>query len=82
MTADPVQLAADSLAGFPPALRQAGLAIDPERSATFLRAVATLQPGDIGALARVGRVTLTGSPQDFPVYDAVFDAWFGEAKVA
>ena len=82
MTSDPVQLAAERLAGFPPALRQAGLAIDPQRTATFLQAVAISRPRDVRALARVGRVTLTGSPQDFPVYDAVFDAWFGESKVA
>ncbi len=81
MMRESVHLAADRLAGFPPALRQAGLAIDPERTATFLRAVAAAAPGDIRALARIGRVTLTGSSQDFPVYDDVFESWFGEAKV-
>ncbi|MDP3898767.1 MAG: VWA domain-containing protein, partial [Mesorhizobium sp.] len=29
-----------------------------------------------------GRVTLTGSPDDFPVFDAVFAAWFGDATFA
>jgi hypothetical protein len=81
MMSDPARLAADRLAGFPPALRQAGLAIDPGRTATFLKAVAASPPGDIRALARIGRVTLTGSRQDLPIFDDVFDAWFGEAKV-
>lgn len=80
MMRDAVPLAADRLAGFPPALRQAGLGIDPQRGATFLAAVAVSRPGDIRALARIGRVTLTGSPDDFPVFDDVFEAWFGEAR--
>jgi hypothetical protein len=81
MRRDAVERAADRLAGFPPALRQAGLSIDPERTATFLRATAVAGPQDIRALARIGRITLTGSPEDFPVFDDVFEAWFGEAKV-
>ena len=34
---------------------------------------------DPADLARIGRVTLTGSREDFPVFDAVFAAWFGDA---
>jgi uncharacterized protein with von Willebrand factor type A (vWA) domain len=75
----PNAIAADLLAGFPGALRQAGLAIDPGRAMTFLRAVTVSRLERVEDLARTGRVTLTGSPDDFPVYDAVFEAWFGAA---
>ena len=34
---------------------------------------------DAADLARIGRVTLTGSREDFPLFDAVFAAWFGDA---
>ena len=27
-------------------------------------------------LSRLGRITLTGSPDDFPIYDRVFKSWF------
>jgi uncharacterized protein with von Willebrand factor type A (vWA) domain len=67
------------LAGFPAALRAAGLPVDPARGADFLRAVRAARLRDAADLARVGRVTLTGSREDFPVYDAVFAAWFGGA---
>ncbi len=32
---------------------------------------------DAADLARVGRVTLTGSREEFPLFDQVFAAWFG-----
>jgi hypothetical protein len=68
------------LTGFPAALREAGLAIDPGRSADFLRATKVCRLDSVEDLARIGRVTLTGSPEDFPAYDAVFGAWFGLAE--
>jgi uncharacterized protein with von Willebrand factor type A (vWA) domain len=71
-------IAAELLAGFPGALREAGLAIDPGRAVCFLRASRTATLRRISDLARIGRVTLTGSPLDFPIYDAVFEAWFGQ----
>ena len=81
MTA-PGAIAADLLAGFPGALRQAGLPVDPGRAITFLRAVRVSRLGGVEDLARTGRVTLTGSPEDFPVYDAVFESWFGASPGA
>lgn len=68
--------ATDLLTGFPPALRLAGLSIDPSRAADFLRSVRLCRLRDIGDLRRVGRLTLTSSPDDFSVFDETFDAWF------
>jgi uncharacterized protein len=78
-SARPIGVATDLLADFPAALREAGLAIDPGRTEAFLRATATCRLRNIQDLARLGRVTLTGSPDDFPIFDAVFDSIFGEA---
>lgn len=69
-------IAADRLAGFPPALRQSGLSVDPGSAADFLRAVRLCRLRGIADLQRVGRVTLTNCPDDFPIYEKVFDAWF------
>ena len=78
-SARPIGVATDLLADFPAALREAGLAIDPGRTEAFLRATATCRLRGVHDLARLGRVTLTGSPDDFPIFDAVFDSIFGEA---
>ena len=63
----PIGGATDLLADFPAALREAGLAIDPGRTEAFLRATATCRLRGVHDLARLGRVTLTGSPNDFPI---------------
>jgi uncharacterized protein len=77
-----VSVAADLLTGFPAALREAGLMVDPGRAEAFLRAVTVCRLNGHGDLSRIGRVTLTGSPEDFPVFDAVFENFFGEATVS
>lgn len=77
-----VSVASDLLTGFPAALREAGLMVDPGRAQAFLRAVAACRLGGPGDLFRIGRVTLTGSPEDFPVFDAVFENFFGQATVS
>ena len=77
-----VSIAADLLTGFPAALREAGLMVDPGRAEAFLRAVIACRLRDPADLSRIGRVTLTGSPEDFPVFDAVFENFFGEATVS
>jgi uncharacterized protein with von Willebrand factor type A (vWA) domain len=77
----PALIAAELLAGFPAALREAGLAIDPVRAVCFLQAARTAPLRRISDLARIGHVTLTGSPADFPIYDAVFEAWFGQSPM-
>jgi uncharacterized protein len=79
--ARPALVAAELLAGFPTALREAGLAVDPGRAVTFLQAARAAPPRRLADLVRIGRVTLTGSPADFPIYDAVFEDWFGQSPV-
>ena len=54
----PVALGAELLAGFPGALREAGMAVDPERAATFLTALKTVPLCSLADLSRAGRVTL------------------------
>lgn len=77
-----VPIAAELLAGFPGALREAGLAVDPGRAVAFLQATRAAPSRRISDLARIGRVTLTGSPADFPIFDAVFKTWFGAEPLA
>ena len=79
---NPRARASELLAGFPPALRRAGLAVDPGRAADFLRAVRLCRLGGMDDLRRVGRVTLASDPQDFPIFDDTFDAWFGTGLFA
>lgn len=68
------------LLGFPRALREAGLGVDPARTTSFLTACKAMPLQSLAALSRLGRITLTGSPDEFPVYDRVFKSWFaGEA---
>jgi uncharacterized protein with von Willebrand factor type A (vWA) domain len=76
--AAPKASAAELLAGFPSALREAGLAIDPSRAATFLAAARAVPLRSLADLSRAGRVTLVGSHEDFATYDAVFRAWFAD----
>ena len=64
------------LLGFPRALRDAGLAVDPARTTSFLRACKAMPLHSLSVLSRLGRITLTGSPDEFPVYDQVFKSWF------
>jgi uncharacterized protein with von Willebrand factor type A (vWA) domain len=74
--AEATALAAELLAGFPAALRGAGLAVDPQRAAAFFAAARALPLRSLADLARAGRVTLVGSKEDLPAYEAVFEAWF------
>lgn len=72
------QPAQELLLGFPRALREAGLAIDPARAENFLRAVSRVPLLGLADLARAGRITLTSSPAEFPAFDWVFQAWFAQ----
>ena len=66
---EPVRIAANLLVGFASALREAGLPVDQARTATFLAAIRACRLCSRAALARIGRVTLTSSPDDFPICD-------------
>lgn len=77
---DAAGLMQDLLMGFPRALRHAGLVTDPARAASFLAACTAVPIRSMNDLARVGRITLTSSPDDFPIYDQIFKAWFSDAS--
>lgn len=66
--------AAALLTRFGRALRAEGLPVGTGRIAAFCRAAALLAPDD---LYWAGRATLVARPQDVPVYDRVFTAFFG-----
>ena len=68
------------LLGFPRALHDAGLAVDPARTVSFLRACDAMPLQSLSVLSRLGRITLTGSPEEFPIYDQVFKSWFVDGK--
>ncbi|HEX2705268.1 MAG TPA: VWA domain-containing protein, partial [Candidatus Lustribacter sp.] len=65
------------LLGFARALRAAGVPVTPDRSATFLAAVAAAGLGERAATYWAGRATLCACPDDLERYDQVFLAWFG-----
>lgn len=64
------------LTAFTWALRGAGLSVGPERAATFLSAAASLSAAEPRSVYWAGRLTMTTGPDDIPVYDSVFDAYF------
>jgi uncharacterized protein with von Willebrand factor type A (vWA) domain len=69
---DPVPV----LIGFARALKAAGIPITPDRSQSFLRAVALVGVDERLATYWAGRATLCTGPDDLTRYDQVFDAWF------
>ncbi|HET9630763.1 MAG TPA: VWA domain-containing protein [Terrabacter sp.] len=65
------------LLGFARALRAAGVNVSADRERTFLLAAATVGMGERTGVYWAGRATLTSVPADFPIYDEVFERWFG-----
>ncbi|MFD5191160.1 VWA domain-containing protein [Streptomyces sp. NPDC058357] len=62
--------------GLTRALRAAGVATGPDRTQTFLGALAQLDPARRSDVYWAGRLTLCGSPDDLERYDRVFAACF------
>ncbi|GAB3704448.1 vWA domain-containing protein [Mariniluteicoccus flavus] len=58
-------------------LREAGVAVSPDRAATMVRAVALVDLLDRCAVAAATRATCCASPADVTIHDAVFAAYFG-----
>ncbi len=69
------------LLGFARALRAAGLRVTADRERTFLSAAATVGIGERSHVYWAGRATLTSVPADFPIYDEVFERWFGDEDI-
>ena len=77
MTGAPEPDPDELLLGFARALRAAGLGVTADRERTFLLAAATVGIGERAHVYWAGRATMTSVPADFPVYDEVFERWFG-----
>lgn len=73
---DEVRDGPEILVGFARTLAAAGLPVGPERTATFLSAARSLHVTDPRQVYWAGRITMAAQPDDLPVYDAVFDAYF------
>jgi uncharacterized protein with von Willebrand factor type A (vWA) domain len=65
------------LTGFARTLRHAGVAATPDRVHTMLACVDALDVTEPGAVYWAGRLALCGEPDDLPIYDAGFAAYFG-----
>lgn len=65
-----------TLTGFARALRANGVTADPTRLANALTALTHVDVLDAEQVYWAARVTLCGEPDDLPVFDVVFDAWF------
>src|SRR5258708_9296516 len=62
--------------GFGRALRAEGLQIGSDELELFMKALAKAQVKSLRDIYWVGRVCLTASPEQIPVYDRVFQQWF------
>ncbi len=69
------------LLGFARTLRHAGVAATPDRVQALLRAAHALDLADPAGAYWAGRLTLCGEPDDLPIYDAAFVAYFGGKAV-
>jgi uncharacterized protein with von Willebrand factor type A (vWA) domain len=65
------------LTGFARALRESGVGADRDRATAAVAALAELDPRDPEQLYWATRLTMCGEPDDLPVFDALFAAWFG-----
>jgi len=72
----------EALVGFARTLRHAGVAATPDRVPALLAAVAALDAADPAGVYWAGRLTLCSEPDDLPVYDAAFEAYFGGRRPA
>lgn len=70
--------ATEILLGFTRALAAAGVGMSPGRAAAFLGASAALDAGRARSVYWAGRATLLSEPDDLPVYDDVFAAYFSD----
>jgi uncharacterized protein len=67
----------------PPALRAAGFAAGPDRTADFIAAVGLLGPRSLGDIRRAAHAVFGPGPERRDLFDAVFDAVFlGRALTA
>jgi uncharacterized protein len=72
----------ETLLGFVRTLRHAGVPASPDRVPAMLAAAAELGASDAAGVYWAGRLTLCSEPDDLPVYDAAFKAYFGDTRPA
>jgi uncharacterized protein len=77
-----VTAAAPAIVGFARALRAAGVAAGPERVHAWVDALGHLDGGRSADVYWSGRLTLCSCPDDLPVYDATFAAYFGSSPLS
>jgi uncharacterized protein with von Willebrand factor type A (vWA) domain len=82
VTAAAERLALERLHGFVAALAAAGVPAGTQKETDFLRAVAATRPRSPRELYWTARVTLVQRLGEIPVFDEVFEAWFGESAVS
>ncbi len=68
--------------GFARTLRGAGVDATPDRVQTMLGAAGELGVTDRESAYWAGRLTLCGEPDDIPIYDAAFAAYFSDSPAA
>ena len=66
----------DFFLGFGRALRGEGLQLGSAEIELFIKALATAEVKSLRDIYWVGRVCLTASPEQIPIYDRVFQQWF------
>jgi uncharacterized protein with von Willebrand factor type A (vWA) domain len=76
MTNSNVPAPDELLVGFATALREAGVAVTPDRTSSFVQAVALTGFDDRASTYWSGRATLCSSLDDTELYDRAFTAWF------
>ena len=65
--------------GFGRALRAEGLQLGPAETELFIKALAKAAVKNLRDIYWVGRACLTSSPDQIPIYDRIFQAWFQNA---
>jgi uncharacterized protein with von Willebrand factor type A (vWA) domain len=70
-----MQLAEDHLLGLAAAMREAGMAVAPQRHIDFLRGIEGSRLPDLEEVYWVARVTLVSDVGDLALFEAIFEAW-------
>ncbi|MBD0322433.1 MAG: hypothetical protein ICV72_03485, partial [Aldersonia sp.] len=63
--------------GFARSLSHAGLPVATDSVDAFVRALREIDLADPAQVYWVGRATLCRDPDDLPLFDLAFEAWFG-----
>jgi uncharacterized protein len=70
------EIGVDFFLGFGRALRSEGFQLGSAELELFLEALPTAEVRDLGDVYWVGRICLTTSPEQIPIYDRIFQQWF------